>query len=163
MNVSAKDKASGKQTSIIIKASSGLSEEEIDRMVKDAEAHKEEDKKFKELVDVRNQADSLIHGAQKSIKELGDEATDDEKKTVETAVAELQAAVKSDDKAAIEAKIQVLSEISGKLSERVHAKQGAADQAGAADAEAGDAKQSKAGKADESVVDAEFEEVEEKK
>lgn len=160
MNVSAKDKATGKEQSIVIKASSGLSDDEIDRMVKDAEANAEEDKKFKELVDVRNQADSLIHAAQKSVKELGDEVTEEEKTAVDSAVAALQEAVKGDDKADIEAKTSTLSDASGKLAERLYAKQGAADQAAAGDAEAAQAETSEA---DDSVVDAEFEEVDEGK
>ncbi|HSG10668.1 MAG TPA: molecular chaperone DnaK [Gammaproteobacteria bacterium] len=151
LHVSAKDKATGKEQSIQIKASSGLSDDEIDQMVKDAEAHAEEDRKFHELIDTRNQADGLIHATNKSLKDLGDKVSEDEKKDIEAAIEELQAAMKGDDKAAIEAKTQALGEKSGKLAERVYKEQGA--QEGAATAEA------EAGAADDDVVDAEFEEV----
>ena len=120
-------------------------------MVKDAEAHAEEDRKFHELIDTRNQADGLIHATNKSLKDLGDKVSEDEKKDIEAAIEELQAAMKGDDKAAIEAKTQALGEKSGKLAERVYKEQGA--QEGAATAEA------EAGAADDDVVDAEFEEV----
>jgi molecular chaperone DnaK len=154
LHVSAKDKATGKEQSIQIKASSGLSDDEIDQMVKDAETHAEEDRKFHELIDVRNQADGLIHATNKSLKDLGDKVDDAEKQEIEAAIGELQEAMKGDDKAAIEAKTQALGEKSGKLAERVYkeqAEQGAGAEAGAeaqADANAGD-----------DVVDAEFEEV----
>ncbi|MDH5515488.1 MAG: molecular chaperone DnaK [Gammaproteobacteria bacterium] len=151
LHVSAKDKATGKEQSIQIKASSGLSDDEIDQMVKDAEAHAEEDRKFHELIDTRNQADGLIHATNKSLKDLGDKASEDEKKDIEAAIEELQEAMKGDNKAAIEAKTQALGEKSGKLAERVYKEQGA--QEGAATAEA------EAGAADDDVVDAEFEEV----
>ena len=151
LHVSAKDKATGKEQSIQIKASSGLSDDEIDQMVKDAEAHAEEDRKFHELIDTRNQADGLIHATNKSLKDLGDKVSEDEKKDIEAAIEELQEAMKGDDKAAIEAKTQALGEKSGKLAERVYKEQGA--QEGAATAEA------EAGAADDDVVDAEFEEV----
>ena len=152
LHVSAKDKATGKEQSIQIKASSGLSEDEVDQMVKDAEAHAEEDHKFHELIDVRNQADGLVHATNKSLKDLGDKVEEAEKKDIETAIEELQEAMKSDDKEAIEAKTQALGEKSGKLAERVYkeqAEQGAGADAGAeAQPDAGD-----------DVVDAEFEEV----
>jgi molecular chaperone DnaK len=152
LHVSAKDKATGKEQSIQIKASSGLSDEEVDQMVKDAEAHADEDRKFHELIDVRNQADGLIHATNKSLKDLGDKVEEAEKKEIEAAIEELQEAMKSDDKEAIEAKTQALGEKSGKLAERVYkeqAEQGAGAEAGAeAQADAGD-----------DVVDAEFEEV----
>lgn len=154
LNVSAKDKATGKAQSIVIKASSGLSDEEVDAMVKDAQAHSEEDKKFKELADIRNQADSLIHSSEKSLKDLATELSDDEKKEIETAISELKEAVQGSDKAQIESKLSVLSEASGKLSERVYAKKAAEGQP------QGDAQpQQESAKADEGVVDAEFEEV----
>ena len=121
-------------------------------MVKDAEAHAEEDRKFHELIDVRNQADGLVHATNKSLKDLGDKVDDAEKQEIEAAISELQEAMKSDDKEAIEAKTQALGEKSGKLAERVYkeqAEQGAGAEAGAeAQADAGD-----------DVVDAEFEEV----
>ncbi|MBT8123022.1 MAG: molecular chaperone DnaK, partial [Gammaproteobacteria bacterium] len=151
LHVSAKDKATGKEQSIQIKASSGLSDDEIDQMVKDAETHAEEDRQFHELIDARNQADGLVHATNKSLKDLGDKVSDDEKKDIEAAIEELQEAMKGDDKAAIEAKTQALGEKSGKLAERVYKEQGA--QEGAATAEA------EAGATDDDVVDAEFEEV----
>lgn len=153
LNVSAKDKATGKAQSIVIKASSGLSDEEVDAMVKDAEAHAEEDKKFKELAEIRNQADSLIHSSEKSLKDLDTELSDDEKKGIETAISELKEAVKGNDKAEIESKLSVLTEASGKMAERVYAKKSAEGQPKDSAAEP------QQEKADEGVVDAEFEEV----
>jgi len=152
LHVSAKDKATGKEQSIQIKASSGLSDDEVDQMVKDAEAHAEEDRKFHELIDARNQADGLIHATNKSLKDLGDKVSADEKKDIEAAIEELQEAMKGDDKAAIEAKTQALGEKSGKLAERVYQEQGGQEGAATAEADAG-------GAADDDVVDAEFEEV----
>ncbi|WP_133129444.1 molecular chaperone DnaK [Legionella yabuuchiae] len=160
LNVSAKDKATGKAQSIVIKASSGLSDEEVEAMVKDAEAHSEEDKKFKELAEIRNQADSLIHSAEKSLKDLEGELSDDEKKEIETAINELKEAVKGNDKVLIEDKLQVLSNASSKMAERVYAKKSAEGQP-EAQPEQGEAKES--AKAEEGVVDAEFEEVDEDK
>jgi molecular chaperone DnaK len=154
LHVSAKDKATGKEQSIQIKASSGLSDEEVDKMVKDAEAHAEEDRKFHELIDVRNQADGLIHATNKSLSDLGDKVEASEKKDIEAAIEALQEAMKGDDKAAIEAKTSELGEKSGKLAERVYkqqSEQGAAE--GATDS------QGDAGTAGDDVVDAEFEEV----
>ena len=155
LNVSAKDKATGKAQSIIIKASSGLSDEEVDAMVKDAQSHAEEDKKFKELVDVRNQADSLIHSSEKSLKDLEKELSDEEKKGIETAISELKDAVKANEKAQIEEKLAVLTTASGKMAERIYAKKAAEGQPQENAAAQGAA----AGKADDGVVDAEFEEV----
>jgi molecular chaperone DnaK len=155
LNVSAKDKATGKAQSIIIKASSGLSDEEVDAMVKDAQSHAEEDKKFKELVDVRNQADSLIHSSEKSLKDLESELSDEEKKGIETAIAELKDAVKANEKAQIEEKLAVLTTASGKMAERVYAKKAAEGQP----QEGAGTQESATGKADDGVVDAEFEEV----
>ena len=155
LHVSAKDKATGKEQSIQIKASSGLSDSEIDQMVKDAEAHADEDRKFHELIDARNKADSLIHATSKSIKELGDKVGADEKQGIEAAVEALQEAMKGDDKDAIEAKTTELSEKSGKLAERVYQEQ-AAQQQGEATAEAGG---EAGGAGGDDVVDAEFEEV----
>ncbi len=161
LHVSAKDKATGKEQKIVIRASSGLSEEEIQKMVKDAEANAEADKKLHELVQVRNQADSLIHSATKSLKDLGDKVNPDDKQKIEAAVEDLKQAVKGDDKAAIEAKTQALSQASAKLAEQAYAQQQAGaeqPQAGAggeqAQQQAGDA-----GKKADDVVDAEFEEV----
>lgn len=151
LNVSAKDKATGKAQSIVIKASSGLSDEEIEKMVQDAEAHAEEDRKFHELVTARNQADGLIHGAEKSVEELGDKVSTEEKTAVEAAITELKAAVEGDDLSVIEEKTKTLGELAGKLAEKAYAEQASAE-AGGAEAGAGEA-------ADESVVDADFEEV----
>ncbi|MGB5261585.1 MAG: molecular chaperone DnaK [Gammaproteobacteria bacterium] len=154
LHVSAKDKATGKEQSIQIKASSGLSDDEIDQMVKDAEAHAEEDRKFHELIDARNQADGLIHATNKSLADLGDKVEAAEKQEIEAAIEELHEAMKGDDKAAIEAKTQALGEKSGKLAERVYKEQAAQGAAGdEATAEAA------AGSANDDVVDAEFEEV----
>ena len=156
LNVSAKDKATGKEQSIVIRASSGLSDVEIERMVKDAEAHADEDRKFRELVDVRNQADGLIHATNKSLGELGRQVDEQEKGEIEAAVKALEIAIAGDDKADIEAKMQTLTELSGKLAERAYRKsQEGGDGPGAdggGDAGAG------TGAADD-VVDAEFEEV----
>lgn len=156
LNVSAKDKATGKAQSIVIKASSGLSDEEVDAMVKDAQSHAEEDKKFKELAEIRNQADSLIHSSEKSLKDLATELSDDEKKGIETAISELKEATKNNDKAEMESKLSVLTEASGKMAERVYAKKAAEGQPQNAAQP-----QEEGGKADEGVVDAEFEEVKE--
>ncbi len=161
LNVSAKDKATGKEQSIIIKASSGLSDTEIEQMVKDAEAHAAEDKKFHELVMVRNQGENLIHATRKSMTELGDKLEAEEKSAIEAAINDLDEALKSDDNDAIEAKTKALSEASAKMAERLYAQQ-QGDQAsgkGAADATEGDA----SGKPADDVVDAEFEEVNEGK
>ena len=155
LHVSAKDKATNKEQSIRITASSGLSDDEIKRMVQDAELHAEEDKKLHELVQARNHADSLIHAAQKTLSELGDKAEADEKSQIETAINELKEAIKGEDKDVIELKTQRLTEISGKLAERLYA-QNAGGAAGAAPGQ----EQASAGKTtDDDVVDAEFEEV----
>ncbi len=156
LNVSAKDKATGKEQSIIIKASSGLSDDEVDQMIKDAEAHAGEDKKMRELADARNTADGMIHATEKSIKDLGDQVEADEKAKVEAAIAELQEAIKGDDKELIEAKTTTLTEAAGKIAEKAYAKQ--AEAAGAEGAGASEAEGAQAGSAEE-VVDAEFEEV----
>lgn len=159
LNVSAKDKATGKAQSIVIKASSGLSDEEVENMIKDAKAHSEEDKKFKELVDIRNQADGLIHSSEKSMKDLDAELSDDEKTGIETAISELKEAIKGNDKALIESKLTALTNASAKMSERIYAKKAAEGQAQAGDVPP----QQTAEKADEGVVDAEFEEVKDDK
>ncbi len=157
LNVSAKDKATNKEQSIIIKASSGLSEAEIEKMVRDAEAHAEEDKKLRELVDVRNQADSLIHSVNKSVKELGDDkVTADEKAAVDAAVKALEEAMKGDDKDTITAKTEELAKVSHGIAEKAYAQ----TNAGAAGAQAHDANATKPNKGgDDDIVDAEFEEV----
>ncbi|HET7922060.1 MAG TPA: molecular chaperone DnaK [Gammaproteobacteria bacterium] len=156
LNVSAKDKATGREQKITIKASSGLSDDEIQRMVKDAEAHAEEDRKLRELVDARNQGENLIHAADKSLKELGDKVSGEERAAVESAISDLREALKKDDKGVIETKTQKLAEVSGKLAERLYAAKAEEAKAGEG-ATAGDAK----GKDD--VVDAEFEEVKDDK
>jgi molecular chaperone DnaK len=161
LNVSAKDKGTGKEQNIVIKASSGLSDDEVERMVKDAEAHADEDRKFHALADARNQADNMIHATEKSLKELGeDKVSADEKKDIEQAIEELKSVLKSDDKDAIEAKTQALAERSGKLAEKLYAQKGGAE-AAAGGAETAEAEAGSAGADD--VVDAEFEEVKDDK
>ncbi len=152
LHVSAKDKATGKEQSIVIKASSGLSDEEVEQMVKDAEAHAEEDRKFHELVTARNQGDALVHATNKSLKDLGDKVEADEKASIEAAVEALQEAIKGEDKDDIEAKTAALSEAASKLAERAYAE----------NAEAGEGAADNAQSADD-VVDAEFEEVDDDK
>ena len=162
LHVSAKDKATGKEQSIVIKASSGLSDEEVEKMVKDAEAHRDSDRKFHELVDARNQADAMIHTAEKSVKDLGSEVSADEKSAIEKALNELKEAMKGNDKDVIEAKTKALTEHSSKLAERVYAKKGGA--AGAPPGgEAEGESQAQAGVKKEDVVDAEFEEIKDEK
>ena len=152
LNVSAKDKATGKEQSIEIKASSGLSEDEIDQMVKDAESHAEEDRKFEELVTVRNQADGMIHATRKTLTEAGDKVSEDEKSSIESAITALEEALKGSDKADIEAKTQALTEASSQLAQRMYAEQAnAGGQEGAPGNDESDA------------VDAEFEEVKDDK
>ncbi|WP_024301584.1 molecular chaperone DnaK [Pseudogulbenkiania sp. MAI-1] len=155
LHVSAKDKGTGKEAKITIQASSGLSEEEIQRMVKDAEANAEEDKKLHELVQARNQAEGMIHSVKKSLAEHGDKVSADEKSAIEAALKEAEEVVKGDDKDAIDAKVQALMTASHKLAEQMYSQ---------AQAEAGAAEAAGAGKKDEGdVVDAEFEEVKDKK
>jgi molecular chaperone DnaK len=158
LHVSAKDKATGKQQSIVIKANSGLSDEEIEQMVRDAEANAEEDRKFEELATARNQGDQLAHASRKMITEAADKATDEEKTTIEAAIAALEVAVKGDDKAEIEAKMNELSQATAPLAQKMYAEQaqGEQDQPGAADGKA-------KGDAGDDVVDAEFEEVKDNK
>jgi molecular chaperone DnaK len=158
LNVSAKDKATGKEQKIVIKASSGLSDEEIERMVADAEAHAAEDKKFRELVDVRNQGDALAHTTEKSLSELGDKVEAQERANIESALAALKEAVKGDSKEAIEAKVKALSEVSGSLAQRLYEQQ-AGKAAEAGEGTGGSAER----KGEEGVVDAEFEEVDDDK
>ncbi|WP_415899371.1 molecular chaperone DnaK [Neptuniibacter sp. QD48_11] len=159
LNVSAQDKATGKQQSIVIKASSGLSDDEIEQMVSDAEAHAEEDKKFEELTTARNQGDAMVHSAKKTMEEAGDKATDEEKAAVEAATAELEEALKGDDKDAIEAKTTALTEAISGVAQKMYAE--AAQQA-EAEQGAGGAEQQQAGGNDD-AVDAEFEEVKDDK
>ncbi|MBS0359204.1 MAG: molecular chaperone DnaK [Proteobacteria bacterium] len=162
LHVSAKDKATGKEQKIVIKASSGLSEDEIKNMVKDAEANAEEDRKFKELVEVRNKADNMIYATEKSMKDLGSEVTDDERKEAESAIAALKEAMKGSDKDEMEAKVNALTEISSKMSERVYAKKGQEGQAEQPHGAESSANTEDATKSDSTVVDAEFEEVDDK-
>src|SRR5690606_27473186 len=140
---------------IVIKASSGLSEEEIEKMVRDAEANADEDRKFEELATARNQGDQLVHATRKTLKEAGDKATDAEKTAIETALADLEVAIKGDSKDEIEAKINALSEASGPLVQKMYAEQAQAAEGGAQDGGQQDA--------GDDVVDAEFEEVKDNK
>ncbi len=150
LNVSAKDKKTGKEQSIVIKASSGLSDEEIQRMVRDAEAHAAEDEKFADMVNLRNQADALTHAARKAVQDAGDKATDAEKEAIENAAVALEEAIKAEDKAEIEAKMGALSEASAALAQKMYADQ-------AQDASADGGKKDAGGDGD--TVDADFEEV----
>jgi molecular chaperone DnaK len=159
LHVSARDKATGKESKITIKANSGLSEAEIQQMVKDAEAHAAEDKKALELIGARNQLDNLIHSVKKTVKDHGDKLSDDEKSKIDSALKEAEEAVKTDDKDRIEAKSQALGEASHKLAEKMYAEQQAQGQ----EPSQGQAKAEKNDKKDENVVDAEFEEVKEAK
>ncbi len=147
LHVSAKDKATGKEQKIVIKASSGLSDDEIQRMVSDAEAHADEDAKFRDLVNVRNQADAMLHATEKSLAELGEKVDPAERGRIESAVADLKDALKSEDKGRIEAKTSALAEASASMAQKAYEQTQAGADGG------------KAGGADDSVVDAEFEEV----
>jgi len=156
LNVSAKDKATGKEQNIVIKASSGLSDDEIDRMVQDAEVHAAEDKKFRETVEARNQAEALIHATEKSLEELGEKVQPEERAKIESAISDLKEAVKGDDKGAIDAKARALGEASASLAQRVYAEQ-------AQEGKTTEKSESSGGEKHEDVVDAEFEEVKEDK
>lgn len=149
LNVSAKDKATGKEQKIVIKASSGLSDDEIDQMVADAEAHAAEDQKFRELVEVRNQGDALVHATEKMLSELGEKAEADERARIESATSDLKEAVVGDNKEIIESKIKTLSEVSATLAQKLYA-----------ESNENDPQPSEADKNNENVVDADFEEVE---
>jgi len=161
LHVSAKDKATGKENKIKIQASSGLSEQEIQRMVKDAEAHAEEDKKARELVEARNQCDHMVHSVRKSLKEHGDKVAADEKAKIEAALKDAEQAMKSDDKAEIDAKTQALAQAAHKLAEQMYKEQ----QQQPAQGQPGGEAQPEGGKKEEdgNVVDAEYEEVKDKK
>ncbi len=156
LNVTAKDKATGKESKITIKANSGLSDEEIEKMVKDAEAHADDDKKARELVDVRNQCDSLIHSVKKTLAENSDKVEDAEKETIEAAIKDAEEALKNGDKADIEAKSQALAAASQSIAEKLYANQ---------ESEGSDsnAQSGTAGSDEGDVVDAEFEEVKDDK
>jgi len=156
LNVSAKDKATGKEQSIVIKANSGLSDDEIEQMVQDAAANADADKKFEELVQARNTADGLIHATRKTLEEAGDKATDEEKSAIEAAVTDLEGVLKGDDKDEIEAKTNALTEASASLAQKLYAEQAAQAEA------AGGAEQADSASQDDDVVDAEFEEVKDK-
>ncbi|HEX4023722.1 MAG TPA: molecular chaperone DnaK [Steroidobacteraceae bacterium] len=177
LNVSAKDKASGKEQRIVIRASSGLSDDEIKRMVKDAEAHAAEDRKFRELVDTRNRADAMVHAVEKALKDLGDKVSSDERAKAEVALSDLKTALKGDDKDAIEKKTEALGQASASIAQRAYAAQeGAAGAAGdggggagaagpggpGGSAGAGGGADAPASKPEDNVVDAEFEEVRDK-
>lgn len=154
LHVSAKDKATGKQQSIVIKANSGLSEEEIEQMVRDAEANAEEDRKFEELATARNQGDQLVHATRKMLTEAGDKASDDDKAAIEKALGELELAIKGDDKAVIDAKIAAVSQASTPVAQKMYAEQAQAGEGQPAGEQA---------KPGDDVVDAEFEEVKDNK
>jgi molecular chaperone DnaK len=155
LHVSAKDKGTGKEQSIKITANSGLSDEEIEQMVQDAEANAEDDKKFEEMVQVRNTADGMIHATQKTLEEAGDKAEASEKEAIEAAITDLQEALKGDDKEEIEAKTKALTDASASLAEKLYAEQAQNAQGEAPEGEATSA-------ADDDAVDAEFEEVKDK-
>jgi molecular chaperone DnaK len=160
LNVSAKDKATGKEQSIVIKASSGLSDEEVEQMVRDAESHADEDLKFEALVGVRNMADGMIHATKKTLEEAGDKVEESEKTAIEGAISELEVAIKSDDKDDIEAKTQKLTEVSSSLAQRMYAEaQEGAEQETEQGSDAGPADSG----GDPDAVDAEFEEVKDEK
>ena len=155
LNVSAKDKATGKEQSIEIKASSGLSDDEIEQMVKDAEAHAEEDKKFEELVQTRNLGENLVHSCKKTLEEAGDKAEDSEKEAIEKGIEDLEAALKEDNKEIIDEKIKALSEASSPLAQRLYEEKAKEDQA--------EPQAESSNDAEAEAVDADFEEVKEEK
>jgi molecular chaperone DnaK len=163
LHVTAKDKATGKENKIKIQASSGLNEQEIQRMVKDAEAHAEDDKKALELVNARNSAEALVHSVRKSLKEYGDKIDASEKEKIETAIKDTEGALKSEDKGEIEAKAQALAQAAQKLGEKVYAEQQAAQAQGGAQPGAAPGAAEAGKKDDGNVVDAEFTEVKDKK
>jgi molecular chaperone DnaK len=156
LNVSAKDKATGKQQSIVIKSSSGLSDDEIDQMVADAESHADEDRKFEELAQARNQGDAMVHSARKTLTEAGDKATAEEKEQIEKAISELEEALKGDSKDEIEAKVATLTEAISGVAQKMYAD-------AAAEAEGEQAGEEATGKPGDDAVDAEFEEVKDDK
>jgi len=159
LNVSAKDKATGKEQSIVIKASSGLSDDEIEKMVQDAEAHAEDDRKFEELAQVRNTGDSLVHATRKTLGDAGDKVTDEEKTAIEAAITDLEEALKGNDKEAIEAKTKALSEASSSMAQKMYSESASQQPNTEQNKETAD----NASKSDDGVVDAEFEEVKEEK
>jgi molecular chaperone DnaK len=162
LNVSAKDKATGKEQKIVIKASSGLNEDEIKRMVRDAESHAEEDRKFRELVESRNKADALLHQTEKSLKDLGDKVQPADRANIESAMADLKRVLGEDDKSVIETKANALAQAAGAIAQQAYAQAGPAGEGGAAGGGAADGGASAGGSKDD-VLDAEFEEVKDRK
>jgi molecular chaperone DnaK len=160
LHVSAKDKATGKEQKIVIKASSGLTEEEIKRMVRDAEAHAEEDKRFRELAETRNRADALLHSTEKALKDLGDKVQGADRAKAESAMSDLRAVLKGDDKDVIETKARALAEASAAIAQQAYA----AEQGSTGTGPAGEGEPSggPSGGGKEEVLDAEFEEVKDK-
>jgi molecular chaperone DnaK len=163
MHVTAKDKTTGKEAKIVIKANSGLSEEDIKRMVSDAEAHAEEDKKTRELVDARNRGEQLTHAVEKSLKDLGEKVDGAERAKVESAISDLRGVLKGDDKAAIDKKSEALMAAASNIAQQAAAAQGGAGGAGAGSETAGGGSSGSSGKGTDDAVDAEFEEVKDKK
>ncbi len=159
LNVSAKDKATGKEQKIIIKASSGLSDDEVDSMIKDAEAHADEDRKHRETVESRNQADAMIHATEKTLKDLGDQVEAEDKSSIEAAIADLKKVLEGSDKSEIESKTQALAEASSKLAEKAYAANAEGESPDPVDANAS----ANSSNSDDDVVDAEFEEVKDDK
>jgi molecular chaperone DnaK len=157
LNVQARDKATGKEQKIVIKASSGLTDEEIKRMVRDAEAHAEEDRRFRELADTRNRADALLHATEKALKDLGDKVSPEDRARTESALSDLRAVIKGDDKDVIETKARAVAEASAAIAQQAYASQQSAGPGGPG---AGSAGGGPGGKDD--VLDAEFEEVKDK-
>jgi molecular chaperone DnaK len=160
LNVSARDKATGKEQKIVIKASSGLSDDEIKRMVKDAESHAEEDRKFRELVESRNKADALVHSSEKALKDLGEKVSPADRANIESAISDLKRALSGDDKDVIDTKANALSQAAATIAQQAYSQQGGAG--GAESAGGAEAGSSGAGAKDD-VLDAEFEEVNDKK
>jgi molecular chaperone DnaK len=154
LHVSAKDKATGKEQRIVIKASSGLSEAEIKQMIRDAEAHAAEDKKFRELAETRNRADALVHATEKSLKDLGDKVTGEERAAIEAAISDLRGVLKGDDQSAIEHKAEALAKASAPVVQRAYQAEGAAAP--------GEAPKAGADAGKDDVLDAEFEEIKDK-
>ena len=164
LNVSAKDKATGKEQKIVIKASSGLNEEEIKRMVRDAESHAEEDRKFRELVESRNKADALLHQTEKTLKDLGDKVQPSDRANIESAMADLKRVLNEDDKNIIETKANALAQAAATIAQQAYAQQGpTGESGGAAGGAAGGGAGAGAGGGKDDVLDAEFEEVKDRK
>jgi len=163
LNVSAKDKATGKEQKIVIKASSGLNEDEIKRMVRDAESHAEEDRKFRELVESRNKADALLHQTEKALKDLGDKVQPSDRANIESAMADLKRVINDDDKNVIETKANALSQAAATIAQQAYAQAGPAGEGGGGAAGGAPGGGANAGGSKDDVVDAEFEEVKDRK